>query len=131
VVGGEGAGFLVAIDGVELRHRLHDGQQPQVVAGQESGGRGDDADTTHGRELVVDQQALELERRVLLGQVLGVEADKLREEQVQQRSGVGQPVRWDAHIDRHAAAAHLLEPEVVGAGGGVHHRISKDRQRRV
>ena len=72
-----------------------------------------------------------MQRRVLLGQVLGVQADQLREEQVQQRPGVGQPVRRDAHVDRHAAAPHVLEPEVVGAGGRIDHRIRKDRQRRV
>jgi len=53
--GGEGAGFLVAIDGIKLGHRLHHGQQAQVVAGQERRGVGDDAHAAHGRELVVDQ----------------------------------------------------------------------------
>ena len=65
------------------------------------------------------------------GRCLRVQADELREEQVQQRPGVGQPVRRDAHVDRHAAAAHVLEPEVVGAGGRIDHRIREDRQRRV
>ena len=131
VVGREGARFLVAVDGIELRHRLHDGQQPQVVAGEEGRGRGDDADAAHRRELVVDEQALHLERRVLFGQRLRVQADELREEQRQQRPRVREPVRRDAHVDRHAPAPHVLEPEVVGAGRGIDHRIRKDRQRRV
>jgi hypothetical protein len=38
---------------------------------------------------------------------LGVQADELREEQVQQHAGIGQPVRRDAHIDRHALTAHV------------------------
>ena len=56
---------------------------------------------------------------------------ELREEQVQQRPRVGQPVRRDAHVDRHAPAPHVLEPEVVGAGRRVDDRIGEDRQRRV
>ena len=131
VVGREGPGLLVAVDRVQLRHRLHDGEQAQVVAGQEGGGRRDDADPSHRRELVVDEQALHLERRVLLRQVLRVQAHELREEQVEQRPGVGQPVRRDAHVDRHAPAAHVLEPEVVGARGRVDDRVREDRQRRV
>ena len=58
VVGREGPRLLVAVDRVELRHRLHDGQQPQVVAGEERRGRCDHADAAHRRELVVDEQAL-------------------------------------------------------------------------
>ena len=61
VVGGEGAGFLVAIDRVQLRHGLHHGEQAQVVAGEEGGRVGDDPNAPHGGELVVDQQALVFE----------------------------------------------------------------------
>ena len=67
----------------------------------------------------------------MLRQVLRVEADELGEEQGEQRPGIGQPVRRDAHVDRHALAAQLAQVEVVGAGGGIDHRIRKDRQRRV
>jgi hypothetical protein len=55
----------------------------------------------------------------------------LRKEQVEQRPGIGQPVGRDAHVDRHAPTPHVLEPEIVGAGGRVHHGIGEDRQRRV
>ena len=65
------------------------------------------------------------------GSVLRVQAHQLREEQVQQRPRVGQPVRRDAHVDRHAPAPQVLEPEVVGAGRRVDDRIGEDRQRRI
>ena len=130
VVGGEGAGFLVTVDRVQLRHRLNDGQEPQVVAGEKGGRRRDRADPADRRELVVDEQALQFEIGVVR-QCLGVEADQLREEEVEQRSGVGDPVRRDADVDRHPPPPHVLEPEVVGARGGVDDRVGEDRQRRI
>ena len=72
-----------------------------------------------------------LERRVVLGQFGRVQVDQLGEEQVQQHPRIGEPVRWDADIDRHALPAHVRHREVIAARGRIHQRIAEDRQRCV
>ena len=70
-----------------------------------------------------------LERGVLFRQRLGVDVDRLREEQVQQFLGLGQLVRGDAHINGHALFAQVFQTEIIGAGGRVQNRVQEDMQR--
>jgi len=82
MVSHEGPGVSPAVDRLELRDRLHDRQQPQVVARHVGDCPRDDLDLSDRGKFVHQQQALKLQCRVILGQLLRVEAHELREHEV-------------------------------------------------
>ena len=129
MVGDDGPRYILAIGGIELRHRLDDGKQADVVTGHVGHRRGNDVDLADRGELIHQQQDLVLEFGIGLRQLAGIEVDDLAEEQVDDQPAFGQLVGLDTDVDGHLLLAQCGQVKIIGTGGRIQHRVDPGIER--